>query len=130
MSFAKIKGILTSRIGRSVAFGPPRDVHAKGGTCANGRIIDEVWANPDVKGLATHPENCDNHCWGDYAFCSQLIEWEDGKRTIRLAYHRRRCGEDVWEYASQMTVNAPPQIIRSMCEDTLAKRSWFDGTRH
>lgn len=120
-----MRGVLPSRIGRSVNFGPPRDVHAKGGTSVGGKILDEVWANPEVRSRPPHPQTCETHCWGDYAFCSQLIEWSDGTRSIRLAYYRRRCGEDAWEYASQMTVNAPPEIIRALCEQTLAKADWF-----
>ena len=43
MSFAKIKGKLSSRIGRPVHFGPPEDVKRKGGGAGAGTIIDEVW---------------------------------------------------------------------------------------
>jgi len=43
MSFAKIKGKLSSRIGRPVHFGPPEDVKRKGGGAGAGSIIDEVW---------------------------------------------------------------------------------------
>jgi hypothetical protein len=45
MGFSKIKGLLTSRIGQAVRFGSPADV----GTDAKfGRIIDEVWEDPEV----------------------------------------------------------------------------------
>src|SRR5689334_9714492 len=127
MSFAKIKGILSSRIGRSVNFGSPQDVHQQGGRPASGTIIDEVWADPDMNISPMHCQPCEhgNDCWGDYSFCGQLIEWNDGTYSIRLAYYRRRCKEDWWEYASQMTVNAPWQIIKSLLERTLAKTTWF-----
>jgi hypothetical protein len=61
-------------------------------------------------------------------FCSQLIKWNDPDHpyyTIRLAYYRSRCREDRWEFASQMTVNADPLIVKVLCERTLAKQSWF-----
>ena len=44
---------------------------------------------------------------------------------IRLAYYRRRCGEDFWEFASQMTVTAEPPIIKALLVRTLAKKTWF-----
>jgi len=56
---------------------------------------------------------------------SQLIQWSDGHYTIRLVYFRRRCGEDVWEYGSQTTLNASPEIIKALFEKTLEADSWF-----
>lgn len=63
--------------------------------------------------------------WGDYSFCSQLIEWDTGERSVRLAYYRRRAGEDHWEFASQMTVCSDPATIKELLERTLAKTEWF-----
>jgi hypothetical protein len=125
MSFAKIRGKLTSRIGRPVNFGAPQDVHNKGGIPGQGEIVGEVWVDPELNESAPHSKPCDEHCWGDYSFCSQLIRWSDDTYSIRLAYYRRRCGEDFWEYASQTTVNAEPQIIRALCERTLSREDWF-----
>lgn len=125
MSFAKIHGNLTSRIGRPVSFSPPQDVHARGGSGGNGEIIDEVWADDSMNVSAPHIPACEHHCWGDYSFCSQLIHWSDGSFSIRMAYYRRRCGEDFWTFASQMTVNADWQTIKKLCENTLAKSPWF-----
>jgi hypothetical protein len=71
MSFAKIKGKLSSRVGRPVSFGPPQDVKGKGGVAGGGIIIDEAWADPDINEKPPHPQACDAHCWGDYSFCSQ-----------------------------------------------------------
>jgi len=48
MSFAKIKGNLTSRIGAQVRFGTPKDIGAKGGRPIFGTIVDEVWATPKI----------------------------------------------------------------------------------
>lgn len=121
---------LTSRIGRPVRFGAPLDVHNKGGPPSEGVIIDEVWVDPDHNESAAHSQPCDNgvNCWGDYSFCSQLIKWSNGNphtHSIRLAYYRRRCGEDWWEFASQTTVVSDPQTVKTLCERTLAKETWF-----
>jgi hypothetical protein len=125
MSFAKIRGELTTRVGRWVRYGAPQDVQGKGGNSSEGTIIDEVWV--DLESVP-HEQPCDEHCWGDYSFCSQLIEWSDGSRSVRLAYYRRRCGENAWEYASQMTVSSNPATIHSLLTCTLAKADWFaDG---
>lgn len=127
MGFAKIKGQLSSRIGCEVNFSAPKDVHAKGGVAVKGTIVDEVWVNESINNDAVHSAPCSrgSHCWGDYSFCGQLIKWGDGQHTIRLAYYRRRCGEDFWEYASQMTVNDSWQTMKSLMEKTLAKDTWF-----
>jgi len=100
-------------------------VRNKGGIAGQGVILDEVWAYPEINESTPHSQPCDQHCWGDYSFCSQLIRWNDDSHSIRLAYYRRRCGEDFWEYASQMTVNADQATIKALCERTLAKEGWF-----
>jgi len=63
--------------------------------------------------------------WGDYSFCSQLIKWDSGEYSIRLAYYRRRIGEDWWEFASQTTVSSDWRTIKELLGLTLAKKSWF-----
>jgi len=126
MSFAKIHGHLTSRIGRPVNFGPPQDVLQKGGSGGAGTIIDEVWADQAINTAPVHEQLCGNWCWGDYSFCSQMIEWDDGRRMIRLAYYRRRCGEDFWTFASQMTVTSEPETIKALLDRTLSRRNWFE----
>lgn len=56
----------------------------------------------------------------------QLIKWpREQDFSIRLAYYRRRVGEDNWTYASQMTVNSNWQTIKKLLERTLEKREWF-----
>ena len=126
MGFSKIKGELTSRIGRSVRFGAPQDVDRRGGKAVNGTIIDEIWADPEVN---RQRHKCSGpSCWGDYSFCAQLIKLTDGNETwptIRLAYYRRRCGEDWWEYASQTTVSSDWRTIQALCQKTLSKVEWF-----
>lgn len=124
MGFAKIRGKLVSRVGCRVRFGAPHDVHQAGGAPGYGTIIDEVWAYPEVNDSPARTSGGYDD-WGDYSFCSQLIRWDDGTHSIRLAYYRRRAGEDHWEYASQMTVSSDPQTIKTLLERTLAKVSWF-----
>ena len=130
MGFARVKGDLTSRIGNWVKFGAPNDASAKGGEARVGKIIDEVWADEEVnKQAGDLHSRCakDGRCWGDYAFFAQLIEWQaDESRSIRLGYYRRRCGEDWWEFASQMTINTGPDVIRTLLTKTLAKADWFE----
>jgi hypothetical protein len=81
MSFAQIKGPLQSRIGRPVRFSAPKDVHAKGGPPGHGAIVDEVWADVTVNTSPPHSQPCvDGHeCWGDHAFCAQLIRWSNDR---------------------------------------------------
>ena len=64
MGFAKIHGELTSRIGKRVRFGAPRDVSDAGGGAGCGVIIDEVWAEPEVNRLTARPRR-DADDWGD-----------------------------------------------------------------
>jgi hypothetical protein len=124
MGFAKIRGKLTSRIGCRVCFGAPRDVHKAGGSPGFGTIDDEVWADPSINDAPARTSDGSND-WGDYSFCSQLIRWDDGSQSVRLAYYRRRAGEDHWEFASQMTVNSDPPTIKALLQRTLAKEEWF-----
>jgi hypothetical protein len=124
MGWAKIKGKLTSRVGRSVNFGPPADVKKAGGGSNTGTIIDEVWVDEKLN-ASPRNRNTASQNWGDYSFCAQLIEWDYGERGIRLAYYRRRAGEDWWELGSQTTVCAEPAIIKRLCELTLNQKSWF-----
>jgi hypothetical protein len=125
MGFAKIRGPLTSRIGRPVRYGAPSDVHQRGGKPTTGVIIDEVWANPSINSQPLQAL-ADPHHWGDYSFASQLIKWDDGTYAIRLVYFRRRAGEDHWEYASQTTVSSDTATIKLLLERTLARRGWFN----
>jgi hypothetical protein len=124
MSWAKIRGKLGSRIGSEVSFGAPRDVAAAGGERDTGRIVDEVWVDQALNESPPRQGSAQTD-WGDYSFCAQLIEWHNGQRAIRLAYYRRRVGEDWWELASQTTVCSDPETVRKLCELTLTKSEWF-----
>ena len=127
----KVKGPLTSRVDREVNFGAPKDVRERGGSGSKGEIVDEVWDRPldEINSVPIHGSDCAPGigCCGDYAFCSQLIKWQDGTYSIRLAYYRRRHGEDWWEFGSQMTVNSDRQTVRQLLERTLARAEWFQG---
>jgi hypothetical protein len=125
MGYSRIKGTLRSRINAPVRYSPPRDVARFGGGHRTGKIVDEVWADPDINTLPPR-KRTNKDDWGDYSFCSQLIQWDDGSFSIRLAYYRRRAGEDFWEYASQTTVDSDWKTITALFKKTLAKTHWFN----
>jgi len=106
-----------------VTFKPPRNV--PNGQRRKGKIIDEAWAD-NRRFDDRHNEGHVPNCWGDYAFCAQLIEWESGMRSIRLAYYRRSCGSERWLFASQTTVESNPDDIKALCERTLSRSEWFN----
>lgn len=115
----------------SASRGAPKDVHKKGGQAAHGVIVDEVWADPEINDSPPRKVRHRND-WGDYSFCAQLIKWDEGKEgyAIRLAYYRRRCDEDCWEFAGQTTVSSNWKTIKALCEKTLSKTGWFqDSTK-
>jgi hypothetical protein len=124
---------LASKIGNLVTFGPQEDIKAEpDGSGWTGKIIDEVWATPDLNKAPPHPTPCPNGtlCEGDYSFCGQLIKWDDAKYTphktnVRLAYYRRRCGEDIWRFGSQTTVCSDPPTVYALLSRTLIKNDWF-----
>ena len=111
-----------SRIGKRVHFGLPGDVKKKtGGDGPHGTIKDEVWTLGEEETAEAPP----GQSWGRYCFFSQLIEWDSGKRTIRLGYYRRRAGETHWEFGSQTTINAAPATIRALLAGTIVKSEWY-----
>lgn len=119
-----IKGKLTSRIGTSVTFSPPETLKDKGGKHYCGKVIDEVWADEEVNSSEPRKPRSEDD-WGDYSFCAQLIEFQDGERMIRLAYYRRPPGEDYWRFASQTTITTDRINIKKLFEKTLLKNDWF-----
>jgi len=112
-----------------VRFGTPKDVGSKGGSPGYGTIIDEVWATPEVNSSPPR-QSLNKNDWGDYSFCAQLIRWDWGAHVIRLAYYRRRPGEDHWEFASQTTVTTDWKTMKSLMERSLEKTSWFSDDPH
>jgi len=121
-----IQGKLPSRKGCKVWFKPPADLVAVGAPWGCGEIIDEVWATPEINDSPARRKTRAND-WGDYSFCAQRILWKGGETSIRLAYYRRRVGEDAWHFGSQMTVTGEADIIKMLLQKTLAKRKWFEG---
>ena len=116
---------LRSHICDPVKFKAPLSARHKGAeTYRHGKIIDEVWAIESQRDPPKHEHN-DPNCWGDYAFCSQLIEWKDGWYSIRLAYYRLPCGGSHWQFASQTTIETYPSTIKALFERTLEKPDWF-----
>jgi hypothetical protein len=126
MGYAKIKGELTSRIGRKVTFNAPHDIFRSRHRTRYGTIIDEVWAKPKLnKSKPRSGRNKSRWRWGDYSSCAQLIKWDDGRHSIRLAYYRRPFGKNWWEYASQTTITASCKTIKTLLKRTLAQKTWF-----
>jgi len=119
-----VPGELTSRVNRRVRFGVPRDIERAGGAPEYGVIVDEIWADPEINRKPPRPST-GTRDWGDYSFCSQLIRWNNGEYSIRLAYYRRQAGGSIWRYASQTTVNVDWRSIKLLLNRTLTKTSWF-----
>ena len=117
---------LKSHIGQKVQYGPPASTRR--GANLVGEIVDEVWAIEAQRDPPEHDHD-DLNCWGDYAFCSQLIQWQNGGYSIRLAYYHLPCKGPVWKFASQTTVDTKPSIIKPLRERTLAKAIGFLNQR-
>jgi hypothetical protein len=83
-------------------------------------VIDEIWVPSEGKEPEAPPTEGD-HAWGQYCFCAQRILWENGERSIRLGYFRRRVGEPHWEFAGQTTITTDPATMKELLEQTLAK---------
>jgi hypothetical protein len=115
---------LRDHIGDKVTYRPPLSAQKQGAPNRIGDIIDEVWAIDSQRDPPKHEHN-DPHCWGDYAFCSQLIEWQEGGHSIRLTYYRLPGGGDRWQYAGQTTIETKPSTIRALLTKTLEKADWF-----
>ena len=100
-----------SKIGNVVEFSPPISV----GEAAKrrGKIKDELWSEiyPDSE-------------WGYYIYTSQLIEWENGGRSIRITYYYRPEGAKHWFFGGQYSIDDEPKIIRKVLEATLNK-NWY-----
>jgi hypothetical protein len=85
---------LRDHIGDKVTYRPPLSAQKQGALNRIGEIIDEVWAIDSQRDPPKHEHN-DPHGWGDYEFCSQLIEWQEGghsRRGIFSSCGRNSCG--------------------------------------
>lgn len=115
---------LRGHVGDKVVYKPPLSAQRQGAPKRVGKIIDEVWAIEAQRDPPIHTHN-EPHCWGDYAFCSQLIEWQAGGHSIRLTYYRRPCGKETWQYAGQTSIETQPSTIKTLLTKTLAQSEWF-----
>jgi hypothetical protein len=115
---------LRSHIGDKVTYKPPLSAQRQGAPNHIGKIEDEVWAINSQRDPQQHQHN-DPNCWGDYAFCSQLIKWQQGGYSIRLTYYRLPCGGSHWQYAGQTSIETKPSTIRTLLKQTLEKTDWF-----
>ncbi len=100
-----------SKIGNPVEFSPPVSV----GEAAKrrGKIKDELWS-----------EIYKDSEWGYYIYTSQLIEWDNGDRSIRITYYYQPDGATRWFFAGQYSIDDRPEIIRTVLEATL-KKNWY-----
>jgi len=98
-----------SRIGKPVVFSPPDAVGEA--DKRYGTVIDEVWTEviPDKE-------------WGWYIYTSQLIEWTDGTRSIRLTYYYQAEGAKSWRFGGQYSLEDKPSVILNLIRNTLAKK--------
>jgi hypothetical protein len=125
MSFAKIKGKLSSRIGRPVHFGPPEDVKRKGGGAGAGTIIDEVWA------VVIRTSDTSDKLFDDVFSRTRIARLSDGviatlQDTLlrRLAFGRTRLGaatdqarnilESSLEILSRLALRLPTEQLRRL----------------
>jgi hypothetical protein len=67
--------------------------------CAEGRVLDEVWAKAPRRFSSLGPYN---YGWGQNAFLAQLIEW-DGTKRVRFTYHHRspKGNSTSWRFGGQ-----------------------------
>ena len=105
----------SSRINERVTFGAPGDVKKRGGAGVSGTIEDEVFVLDEAS----------RGKWGKYCYFAQLIQWDSGRRLIRLGYYRKRAGETHWEFESPTTIDSSTATIRKLLALTLAQKGWF-----
>lgn len=120
--------MLKSQVGKRVKFDPPRG--KPDGASRKGKVRAEVWEHPlsHYNNIPVHT-NCGHECWGDYAYCSQLLEWEQPGRkpyfSIRLGYCHRLCKKASWPLRSQTTLEMYPRDAEALLRKTLAMTEWF-----
>jgi len=61
--------------------------------------------------------------FGEYCVHTQRIAWDNGWKSVRIAYYRRNSSSDPWRFGSQTTVNGPLRTIKTICRDIL-KTTW------
>ncbi len=100
-----------SKIGNPVVFSPPIAIGEA--PKRTGKIIDEVWTE-----VLLDKE------WGWYVYTSQLIEWTDTSRSIRITYYYCPQGGNQWIFGGQYSIEDTPEVIQGLIKDTLAK-GWY-----
>lgn len=92
----------------------PRPVeNTKGDQKTYGTVIDEV------KHLESYPDD------EDFLDLIQLIEWEDGRRSIRICYYVKPHdgGDDDWTYANRPIILGP-DVMKELLTKA-SKKGWF-----
>ena len=98
--------------GNLVVFSPPVSVGEA--PIRKGYIKDEVWSDPYL-----------DADWGYYIYTSQLIEWENGGRSIRITYYYQPINSDRWFFGGQYSIEDTPEIIERILKATLQKKEWY-----
>lgn len=94
-----------------MTFRPPKAV---GGINIDGTVLDEVWTGPHLE-----------PGWGYYAFFSELIQWDDRSRSIRLSYFYWPKNGQRWIFGGQSSLEGGLLEIHDLLQKTLAQQHWF-----
>jgi hypothetical protein len=99
-----------SKIGNEVKFKPPIGA-GENISPRKGKIVDEIWSGiyPDQE-------------WGHYIYTSQLIQWDNGQKSIRLTYYYCPHGKERWIFGGQFSIEDKPEIINKLLSATLEKK--------
>ena len=114
---------LPSKIGTKVNFTTPKSVRDTASP-VQGTVKDEVWHDEALLKSPPRPASSAGD-WGDYAYFSQLIEWDNGEKSIRLGYYYRAPEKTQWRFGSQWTIEDSPATIGALIEKTLQRKEWF-----
>jgi hypothetical protein len=100
-----------SKKGSRVIFKPPKGAGTQVSP-RKGEIIDEIWSDVYL-----------DQDWGHYIYTSQLIQWDNGNKSIRLTYYYCPNGKDRWIFGGQFSIEDKPEIINKLLSETL-KKDW------
>ena len=92
----------------------PRPVlNKKRGCVVRGNVVDEVVVSERYPGNE------------DFEDCVQLIEWEDGGRTVRFCYYVRShgAGDDAWTFANRPLSIGTEELKKLLVK--ASKKDWF-----
>jgi len=96
-------------IGKKVLFKAPVGA-GENAPVRKGKIIDEIWSD-----IYLDKE------WGYYIYTSQLIQWDNGRKSIRVTYYYCPNGKEQWIFGGQYSIEDKPEIINKLLSDTLNK---------